>query len=171
MVRTSCASATGLGSDPGGFWATALVLESYTYFTYVLLLQMEVQVSEMLSDDVEALRTALDDASDNVSVTLSLPRRSAEKVLALLDAERTTGAVVLPAKELFSTTEAALMLGLSRPTLMKIIAAGEIEHVKVGTHHRIPARALLEFQRARRVRRQEAAEALAELSNEIGLVD
>jgi len=125
----------------------------------------------MLSDDVEVLRTALEQSPDSVNVTLSLPRKSAEKVLALLDAERTTGAVVVPAKELFTTTEAATMLGLSRPTLMKHIASGEIAHVKVGTHHRVPAQAILEFQRARRVRREKAAQALASFSNEIGFVD
>jgi excisionase family DNA binding protein len=102
---------------------------------------------------------------------LSLPRKIAEKVLALLDAERTTGAVVVPVKELFTTTEAATMLGLSRPTLMKLIESGEIAHVKVGTHYRVPAQAVLEFQRARRVRHEQAAEALASFSNEIGLID
>jgi excisionase family DNA binding protein len=132
---------------------------------------LEVAVSEMLTDDVKALRAALEQSLDSVNVTLSLPRKSAEKVLALLDAERTTGAVVVPAKELFTTTEAATMLGLSRPTLMKLIASGEIAHVKVGTHHRVPAQAILEFQRARRVRREKAAQALASFSNEIGFVD
>jgi excisionase family DNA binding protein len=125
----------------------------------------------MLTGDVEALRAALARPVDSVNVALSLPRKIAEKVLALLDAERTTGAVVVPAKELFTTTEAATMLGLSRPTLMKLIESGEIAHVKVGTHHRVPAQALLEFQRARKARREKAAEALAEFSNEIGFVD
>ncbi len=128
-------------------------------------------MSEMLTGDVEALRAALARPVDSVNVALSLPRKIAEKVLALLDAERTTGAVVVPAKELFTTTEAAMMLGLSRPTLMKLIDSGEIAHVKVGTHHRVPAQALLEFQRARRARREKAAETLASFSNEIGLVD
>jgi excisionase family DNA binding protein len=135
------------------------------------LFQLKVAVSEMLTGDVEALRAALARPVDSVNVALSLPRKIAEKVLALLDAERTTGAVVVPAKELFTTTEAAMMLGLSRPTLMKLIDSGEIAHVKVGTHHRVPAQALLEFQRARRARREKAAEALASFSNEIGLVD
>jgi excisionase family DNA binding protein len=125
----------------------------------------------MLTEDVEALRAALEGSRDSVNVTLSLPRASAEKVLALLEAERSTGAVVVAVKELFTTTEAATMLGLSRPTLMKLIETGEIDHVKVGTHHRIPAQAILRFQRARKVRREKAAEVLAEFSNEIGLVD
>jgi excisionase family DNA binding protein len=42
-------------------------------------------------------------------------------------------AVVLPIMALFTTTEAATMLGLSRPTLMRLVEAGEIDHVKVGT--------------------------------------
>ncbi|USQ79516.1 helix-turn-helix domain-containing protein [Ornithinimicrobium faecis] len=128
-------------------------------------------MSEVLADDVQTLRTALAGAGDKVSVTLELSRTSAEKVLTLLDAERTTGAVVVPIKELFTTTETAAMLGLSRPTLMKLVDSGEIDHVKVGTHHRIPAEAILKFQRARQARRSKAAEALAEFSNEIGFVD
>ena len=128
-------------------------------------------MSEALAADVQALRAALESSRGSVNVTLSLPRKSAEKVLALLDAERTSGAVVVPIKEVFTTTEAATMLGLSRPTLMKLVESGEIDHIKVGTHHRIPAQAILDFQRARKARRDKAAEALAEFSNEIGLVD
>lgn len=144
----------------------------YTCSSGARLLRLKgVGVSEVLADDVQTLRAALEGSRDSVSVTLSLPRKSAEKVLALLDAERTTGAVVVPVKELFTTTEAATMLGLSRPTLMKHIEAGEIEHVKVGTHHRIPVQAILEFQRSRRARRENAAEALAAFSSEIGFVD
>lgn len=133
--------------------------------------RLEFVVSEALAEEVQALRAALAGSSGDVSVTLSLPRESAEKVLALLDAERTTGAVVVPVKELFTTTEAATMLGVSRPTLMKLVEAGDVAHIKVGTHHRIPAQAILDFQRARKNRREKAAKALAEFSNEIGLVD
>lgn len=133
--------------------------------------RLEFVVSEALAEEVQALRAALAGSSGDVSVTLSLPRESAEKVLALLDAERTTGAVVVPVKELFTTTEAATMLGVSRPTLMKLVEAGDVAHIKVGTHHRIPAQAILDFQRARKTRREKAAKALAEFSNEIGLVD
>ncbi|MBK7822180.1 MAG: helix-turn-helix domain-containing protein [Tessaracoccus sp.] len=128
-------------------------------------------MSEALVDDVRALRAALEEPRDSIDVTLRLPRRSAEKVLALLDAERDAGAMVIPIREMFTTTEAAAMLGVSRPTLMRLIESGEVGHVKVGTHHRVPAQAILEFQRTRRARRDDAAKALAEFSNQIGLVD
>lgn len=128
-------------------------------------------MSAVRADNLESLRAALAGPGDSVQVNLDLPRGSAEKVLSLLDAERTTGAVVVPIRELFTTTEAAAMLGVSRPTLMKLIASGEIDHVMAGTHHRIPAQAILAFQRARTLRRERAAQALADFSNEIGLVD
>lgn len=128
-------------------------------------------MSEPLARDISVLRAALASTSHEVEVTLRLPRKSAQKVLDLLDAERTTGAVVIPVKETFTTTEAAAMLSISRPTLMKYIETGEISHVKVGTHHRIPAEALVTFQQTQRQRRDKAAQALAEFSNEIGLID
>ena len=128
-------------------------------------------MSAVRADNLDSLRAALASPGESVSVTLELPRRSAEKVLSLLDAERTTGAVVVPIQELFTTTEAATMLGLSRPTLMKLIASGEIDHVMAGTHHRIPAQAILAFQQARAAQRKQAAQALAEFSNEIGHLD
>jgi excisionase family DNA binding protein len=127
-------------------------------------------MTDVLAGDVEALRAALSDASETVIITLSLPRASAEKVLALLDAERTTGAVVVPVKELFTTTEAVRLLGLSRPTLMKLIEAGDIDHVKVGTHRRIPAQAILDFRNSRRSRRDTPVGVEAELSGEKGRV-
>ena len=97
-------------------------------------------MSEILPDDVQALRDALDTSPDAVTVTLSLTRSSAEKVLELLEAEHSTGALVVPVKDLVTSTDAAAMLGMSRPTLMKLVDAGTIDHVRVGTHRRIPMR-------------------------------
>lgn len=46
--------------------------------------------------------------------------------------------------ELLTPAEAAVRLGMSRSTVTRKIAAGEIRAIKVGTHHRIPIR---EFER------------------------
>lgn len=122
---------------------------------------------EILPDDVQALRDALDQSPEDVTVTLSLTRRSAEKVLELLEAEHSTGAVVVPVKDLFTSTEAASMLGMSRPTLMKLVDAGTIKHVRVGTHRRIPMRAIVEYQRQRQVERKDTAAAVEEFRSNI----
>lgn len=122
---------------------------------------------DILPDDVQALREALDASPDEVTVTLSLTRKSAEKVLDLLEAEHSTGAVVVPVKDLFTSTEAAAMLGMSRPTLMKLVDAGEVEHVRVGTHRRIPMRAILKYQRQRQAVHQESVAAAEEFQSNI----
>ena len=122
---------------------------------------------EILPDDVQALRDALDQSPEDVTVTLSLTRRSAEKVLELLEAEHSTGAVVVPVKDLFTSTEAASMLGMSRPTLMKLVDAGTIKHVRVGTHRRIPMREIVEYQRQRQVERKDTAAAVEEFRSNI----
>lgn len=55
--------------------------------------------------------------------------------------------------DLLSTTAAAERLGMSRPTLMKLIEAGEMEHVMIGSHHRIPEEAVRRYVRLNRVSR------------------
>ncbi|WP_400996683.1 helix-turn-helix domain-containing protein [Agromyces sp. GXQ0307] len=122
---------------------------------------------EILPDDIQALRDALENSPDDVTVTLSLSRKSAEKVLELLEAEHSTGAVVVPLKDLFTTTEAAIMLGMSRPSLMKLIESGTVEHVRVGSHHRIPMRAIVRYQRQRRLDHEETAAAVEEFRSNI----
>lgn len=55
-----------------------------------------------------------------------------------------------------TTAVAADQLGISRPTLMKLIASGEIPAHKVGTHNRIKTDDVMAF-RKRRAERQRAA--------------
>ena len=122
---------------------------------------------EILPDDVQALRDALEASPGEVTVTLSLTRMSAEKVLELLEAEHSTGAVVVPVKDLFTSTEAATMLGMSRPTLMKLVDADAVEHVRIGTHRRIPMRAIVEYQRRRQLEHEQSVAAAEEFRSNI----
>lgn len=128
-------------------------------------------MSDILPDDLQALCDALEASPGEVTVTLSLTRRSAEKVLALLEAEHSTGAVVVPLKDLFTSTEAATMLGMSRPTLMKLVDAGEVEHIRVGTHRRIPMRAIARYQRLRQASHDESVAAADEFQSNISFGD
>lgn len=121
-----------------------------------------------LAEDVQVLRSRLAGDQAEIEVTLRLPRESAKKVLALLDAEQSVGAVVVPAKQEFTTTEAARILGMSRPTLMRMIARGGVEFRMVGKHHRIPASAIQEL----RDRLDEDHMAvIADLANKYGNLD
>lgn len=69
---------------------------------------------------------------------------------------------------------ASTILGLSRPTLMKLVESGEVDHLRVGTHHRIPAetfpdKLLAAHQQCVRLSRKSEAEILANLGTIVGL--
>ena len=125
-------------------------------------------MSTALTEDVQVLRSGLASDQSEIEVTLRLPRESAKKVLALLDAEQTTGAVVVPAKQEFTTTEAAKILGMSRPTLMRMIERRGIEFRMVGKHHRIPATSI---QKLREFLDEDHMAVVTELANKYGNVD
>lgn len=125
-------------------------------------------MSTALTDDVQLLRSGLAGDQPEIEVTLRLPRESAKKVLALLDAEQSVGAVVIPAKQEFTTTEAAKILDVSRPTLMKLINSRRVAYRKVGKHHRIPASSI---QALRDLLDEDHMAVVAEISNRYGNID
>lgn len=59
-----------------------------------------------------------------------------------------------------TTSSAAAVLGVSRPTLMRLIAEEELAAHKVGTHHRLRTEDVLEFERRRRLAARAAFESL-----------
>jgi excisionase family DNA binding protein len=124
-----------------------------------------------LAEDMNRLRSGLKSKKAEIEVTLRLPRASAEKVLALLDAEQSVGAIVIPAKQEFTTTEAAAILDISRPTLMKLINSGRIEFRKVGRHHRIPASAIQTYRELLRSEGEATITSLGEWANKVGQLD
>jgi len=67
--------------------------------------------------------------------------------------------------EIVTTSTAASMLGISRPTLMKMIKDGEIQAHKVGSHHRLRAEDVLAARKARRARERAAFDQLRELDD------
>ncbi|WDZ86789.1 helix-turn-helix domain-containing protein [Micromonospora cathayae] len=70
-----------------------------------------------------------------------------------------------------STTEAARLLGMSRPTLIRLVDAGELPSHRVGTHRRLVLRDVLDFRRRQLRERREAYEALMLESDALGLND
>ena len=85
-------------------------------------------------------------------VTQGLERRLQVVLVIQVDRRRGQGLVLL------TTQQAADLLGISRPTLVKMLESGRISFERVGSHRRLYLRDVLAF---REDRRREQYEALA----------
>ncbi|WP_394613692.1 excisionase family DNA-binding protein [Lentzea sp. JNUCC 0626] len=101
---------------------------------------------------------------------LVLPRAAVElfaQILAYMAAGH--GVSVVPADAELTTQQAADLLNVSRPYLIGLLEAGEIEYRKVGKHRRIKAASLVEYMRNDDQRRRRAADELSALTQEMGM--
>jgi excisionase family DNA binding protein len=117
-------------------------------------------------DETDPVRIQLDENSEPVTV----PRAAIELLARALDTMATGQAVTLVADQAeLSTTQAADVLGVSRPFLVGLLEAGRIAFRRVGTHRRVRADSLLDYQRRDDAQRRQAADELTQLSQEMGL--
>lgn len=79
------------------------------------------------------------------------------------------GVVMMPLHALLTTNEAAEILNVSRPHLIKQLDAGAMPFERVGTHRRIRLSELLDYKERRDADRREALEALARQAEDLGL--
>ncbi|WP_430784952.1 helix-turn-helix domain-containing protein [Actinoplanes sp. G11-F43] len=127
-------------------------------------------MSDLLVRDAAALHRALDNSGDEVNVALS--RETAELVSRLVDARaRGEEIVISPGNAEVTPTEAAVLLGMSRPQVRKLMDRGLLDFRKVGTHHRIRVSSIRRFLESERPRRADALADLAALQNELGLTE
>jgi|GEM_PF-2547703 len=128
----------------------------------------ETMTDALMEKDTLALQHSLSQPGDKISVSLS--RKTAEYLLQFTRA-KVEGHEVIVTHGLneVTPTEAALILGISRPQVRKLMEKGLVPYRKVGTHHRIPAEALRAWEETERNRREIALDRLADLQNELGL--
>jgi excisionase family DNA binding protein len=76
-----------------------------------------------------------------------------------------------PSQQTYSLDQAAAMIGMSRPSLTKLIQAGRLGQPAAGARFRVPATAIAAF--GERPRAHDAAEltGLGELANRVGQLD
>lgn len=78
---------------------------------------------------------------------------------------------VLPVEAELSTQQAADLLNVSRPHLVKLLERGELPYHHVGTHRRIVLEDLLVYKEGRDRQRLEALDEITRASDDLGLYD
>ena len=125
---------------------------------------------EVLERDAEALQRALATTDDEVLVSLS--RETAEFLASVIDAQAQGQEVVVThGFQEVTPTEAAKLLGMSRPQVRKLLDQGKLPYRLVGTHHRIPISAIDAFLDIESKRQHAAMAELVALQNELGLTE
>lgn len=73
-----------------------------------------------------------------------------EWVQAAVELQRGRGVTVVSTNRMLTTQEAADVLGVSRPTLVKVLERGDVRFTKVGRHRRVALGDLLEYREEQR---------------------
>lgn len=116
------------------------------------------------------VRLRVDDEHDE-DEALTVPRGAVELLARILaHMANGQGVSVVPANAELTTQQAADLLNVSRPFLIGLLKAGEIEFRLVGKHRRIRAESLLNYMRTDDQRRRQSADELTALNQETGLL-
>lgn len=127
-----------------------------------------VRVRRVLDEhprDDEPVQLTLEDDPETVAV----PRVAVAlllRVLANLAAGQ--GVTLVPAHAELTTQQAADLLNVSRPYLIRLLDEHKIEYRTVGTHRRIKASSLIDYKRRDDAERRNAADELSSMTREMG---
>ena len=89
----------------------------------------------------------------------------------LANMSRGHGITMFPRLAELTTVEAADILNVSRPYLIKLLDEGKMPYRMVGSHRRIPLRDVMSYKAESDKRMDEAMDELVALSQELGLYD
>jgi len=103
---------------------------------------------------------------------LALPPEVFEVLRNVVEAMANGQAVTIaPVHQRLTTQEAAEMLGVSRPTLVKLLESGEIPFERPGRHRRVKLVDVLDYRDRRSIQRRKSLDHMVEIADEGGMYE
>jgi len=110
------------------------------------------------------------DADNRPALSVQLPAAVVAPLTELLTAMVDGQSVaVMPSSRELSTAEAAQLLNVSRPFVVKEMEEGRLPHRKVGSHRRVAVDDVMVYRAQMRARQEGALERMADNARELGL--
>lgn len=107
-----------------------------------------------------------------LSGEVNLPESVTRLMLLMVDElVRGNAVAIVPTSKELTTREAAELLNVSRPFLIKLLDQNEIPFVKTGSHRRIKLTDVLEYKQRRSAQRLQRLGEMTQLNESLGLYD
>lgn len=119
-------------------------------------------LNEMLNTPKKGKKPVKIDLIDDKKVHLELPDkvfRLLQQILEIMAAGKAFS--LIPSDSMISTKQAAELLNVSRPHIVKLLESGQIPFTKVGTHRRIRVEDFLAYKKKMEKKRSKALDKLA----------
>ncbi|WP_038908606.1 helix-turn-helix domain-containing protein [Dickeya oryzae] len=127
------------------------------------------ELAAYLSTKVETQKILIQDAENNTR-QIELPTSSLKLLMSILGELAMGNAVqVVPVHAELTTQEAANILNVSRPHMVKLLEEGKLPFHKTGRHRRVLFANLMEYKRQRDNESRSAMQELTDHSQEPGL--
>jgi excisionase family DNA binding protein len=132
------------------------------------------------SGSLDALADVLHRPSAPSSTTIAgpngeqivLPAEVFEALRGVVDAmQRGQAVTIAPVQQRLTTQEAADLLGVSRPTLVRLLEDGEIPFEQPGRHRRVRLTDVLAYRERRSRARRQAVDEMVEIAQEAGMYE
>ena len=128
--------------------------------------QTLLRIGDVLGNDQGTPPRLVGLHGEEIEIPAALVRTLQQAVHALTEG---AAIAIVPVHKDLTTNEAADLLNVSRPYLIRLLDQGAIPYAMVGTHRRIKLDDLMTYRRARDAKRHAALDRLMELSQEMGL--
>jgi excisionase family DNA binding protein len=103
---------------------------------------------------------------------IALPAELVQVLTAVIVAMANGQAITIaPHHQVLTSQEAADVLGVSRPTLVRLLDGGRIPYEQPGRHRRVLLRDVLDYAEQRRHERREALDELVQIGEEAGMYE